>query len=86
MAYELKVNQGSLFVNNRKQLDTHPDMTGEINVGGCVYWVSGWSKLAKDGKKWLSLSVRPKQQTNNNSSHGSQYERNNIIDDNDLPF
>ena len=87
MAFELKPNCGSLFINQRKTQDTHPDMTGEINIDGKLYWLNGWSKITKDGKKWLSVSIKPKQQ--NKQAHG--YTVNNTgtthtSDDDDLPF
>ena len=59
MAYEHKLNAGSLFVNNRKTKDTHPDRSGTINVAGVVYYIDGWLKQDKNGNPWLSLSVKP---------------------------
>lgn len=60
MAYETKPNTGSLFVNDRKQQVNQPDRTGTINIDGKLYWLSGWLKEA-NGKKYLSLSVKPKE-------------------------
>jgi hypothetical protein len=61
MAYEQKDNSGSLFVNERKEKDTHPDRQGTIMVDGREYWISGWLKKTQDGTPWLSLSVKPKE-------------------------
>jgi hypothetical protein len=56
-------NRGSLFKNDRKELDTHPDYNGSINIEGTDYWLNGWLKESKkDGKKFFSLSVKPKDQ------------------------
>ena len=56
-------NRGSLFKNDRKELDTHPDYNGSINIEGKDYWLNGWLKESKkDGKKFFSLSVKPKDQ------------------------
>jgi|AntDeeMinimDraft_6_1070357.scaffolds.fasta_scaffold02140_4 uncharacterized protein (DUF736 family) len=52
-------NSGALFVNERKEKDTHPDFTGRINVEGKDYWVSSWLKVSKAGKKFMSLAVNP---------------------------
>tara|TARA_R110000868_G_scaffold16851_2_gene74616 strand:- start:2607 stop:2939 length:333 start_codon:yes stop_codon:yes gene_type:complete len=60
MAYEQKPNSGSLFPNDRKEKDTHPDLTGTIDVDGVAYWINGWSKTANSGKQFISLSVRLK--------------------------
>lgn len=61
MAYEPKDNSGALFINDRKETDTHPDRKGTALIGGVEYFVSGWLKT-KDGKPWLSLAFQPKQQ------------------------
>ena len=60
MEYD-NTNRGMLYRNENKQEEKHPDYTGSINVGGKDYWLSGWVKESKkDGKKFFSLSVRPK--------------------------
>ena len=59
MAYD-NTNTGALFVNDKKETANHPDSKGQINVEGKEYWISAWRKESKDGKKYLSLSVTPK--------------------------
>lgn len=53
-------NRGSLFDNDKKEKETHPDFTGSINVDGKEYWLNGWKKTSKTGKRFFSLSVNPK--------------------------
>jgi hypothetical protein len=54
-------DRGVLYRNGNKTTDKHPDYSGSVNVAGNDYWLSGWLKESKtDGKKFFSLSVRPK--------------------------
>jgi len=62
------VNRGSLFKNEKKEEEKHPDMTGSINIDGNEYWISGWKKTSKAGSGFISLSVRPKQEQTRQSS------------------
>ena len=64
MAFEQSDNSGSLFVNDRKTTSKHPDRTGSCMIGGVEYWVSGWIKEGKNGKKpWLSMAFTPKEES-----------------------
>jgi hypothetical protein len=62
MAYEMKENSGSMFVNTKKEKETQPDRIGNALVGVVDYFVSGWIKETKSGDKWLSLAFKPKEQ------------------------
>lgn len=63
MAYEQKPNSGTIAKNARKTADNHPDITGSINVAGVDYWINGWlKKNSRDGSSFYSLSVKPKEQ------------------------
>lgn len=54
-------NRGILGKNQNKTADNHPEYSGSINVDGTDYWLSAWIKeSSKDGKKFFSLSVKPK--------------------------
>jgi len=66
MAYELKDNTGSMFANDRKTEDTHPDRTGTAKIDGVEYWVNGWLRKTKKGQPYLSLSFKPKNADNAN--------------------
>jgi hypothetical protein len=60
MSYEQKDNSGSLFKNDRKTTDKHPDRKGSAMIDGVNYWVSGWVKQDKNGNPWMSLSFQKK--------------------------
>ena len=78
MSYLQKENCGSLFENNKKEKDTHPDYNGTINVAGTEYWLSAWIKPSKNGgSEWYSLSVKPKEAAN---------VRKIIVKESDRPF
>lgn len=62
MSYD-NTNSGILGRNDRKEKDTHPDFTGQINVEGVDYWLNGWIKERRDGSgRFFSLSVRRKEE------------------------
>lgn len=62
MPYEQRDDSGSLFKNDRKTTDNHPDYTGSGMIDGTEYWISAWIKTAQtSGQKFMSLAFTPKQ-------------------------
>jgi uncharacterized protein (DUF736 family) len=62
MAYEQKPNTGSLFKNDRKETDSHPDYKGSALIDGLgECWLDAWINTAKDGSKYMSLKLKPKE-------------------------
>jgi len=55
-----ETNRFALFKNDRKEKDTHPDMTGTINVDGVEYYLNAWTKTGSKGK-FLSGSIKLKE-------------------------
>lgn len=71
MAYEQRDLSGSLFRNDKREKDTHPNLTGTVMIGGVEYWASGWTKERQNGEKWISLSFKPKEATHRVADPGT---------------
>lgn len=63
MEYD-NTNRGSIWKNEKKETDTHPDFTGTIDVEGVEYWVSAWKRKegANPNAPALSFSIKAKEQ------------------------
>lgn len=55
-------NRGSIWKNDKKKKDTHPDFTGSINIEGVEYWLNGWKRKEGAAPKSpaMSFTVRRK--------------------------
>jgi hypothetical protein len=49
-------NRGSIWKNDKKETEKHPDFTGSINVEGKEYWVSAWKRKPDANPKAPALS------------------------------
>lgn len=63
MSYD-NTNRGSIWKNDKKEKDTHPDFTGTLDVDGVQYWVSAWKRRpdASHNAPALSFSIKPKEE------------------------
>lgn len=92
MAYEQRENSGSLFKNDKKTEDKHPNARGSALIGGVEYWVSAWTKKDKNGNPWQSLAFskkdEQKQEPEQKKSPASSGKRDGGASemDDDLPF
>ena len=90
MAYEPKAGSLTLFKNDRKEKDTHPDYKGDgMDLQGNLVWVSAWIKEGAKGK-FMSLSIQPKEaQPAARTAAPAQRQAPpapNFEDDSDIPF
>lgn len=60
--YQQKDNSGSIFRNEKKLSDTHPDGKGSALIDGVEYWISSWTKNDRNGNPYRSLSFQRKEQ------------------------
>jgi hypothetical protein len=80
MAYD-NTNRGTLGKNQRREKDTHPEYTGQIDVNGVGYWLSAWVKEGQNGK-FFSLAIKPKEEA---AAKPSKAAPADDMDD-DIPF
>ena len=80
MAYEMKEGSGSLFKNQKKATENHPDFNGSIMVNGKEHWFSAWVKESPKVGKYFSVSIGKEKETKGFKPAGSD----EIVDD--TPF
>ena len=54
-AYEMRDNSGSLFKNQDKKAENHPDYRGNCMVNGKVMDFAAWLKTSAKGEKFMSF-------------------------------
>lgn len=66
-------NRGSIWKNDKKETDKHPDFTGSLNVNGVDYWVSAWKRKEGANPKApaLSFTVKPKEEQQTISNYAA---------------
>jgi len=84
MAYIPKEGSGSLFKNDRKTTENHPDYTGSIMVNNRECYLSAWVKEGKKGK-FFSVSIGKVKEPIGFKASGSDEIKRHTIDD-DTPF
>jgi hypothetical protein len=60
VSFEPKDNSASLFKNDKKEKDSDADYNGSGMFGGKEFWLNAWINEAKNGRKYLKLSFKPK--------------------------
>ena len=88
MAYEQRDLTGSLFKNDKKETDSHPNARGSALIDGVAYWLDAWTNEAKDGSKYQSLKFKRKDAQIDNAMGSRQSVPAPFDDDldSDIPF
>jgi hypothetical protein len=84
MEYD-NTNRGSIWKNEKKETEKHPDFTGSINVEGVEYWVSAWKRKPGANVKAPALSFSFKPKDTQKQQHVPAQTVDTDFDD-DIPF
>ena len=81
--FQQRDNNGSLFKNDKKTAEKHPDYKGSAMVDGVEYWLSSWVKTGMNGK-FMSIAFEPKDA--NRAAKSNAPVREEEDDSEDMPF
>lgn len=84
--YEQKDNSGSLFKNDKREKDTHPNAKGKAMIGGKMYYVSAWTKRDKNGNPYQSLSFKSVDESRQATAQPTYDGPLSVHLDDDVPF
>lgn len=94
MAYEHKPDTGTIFINDKREKETHPHGKGSALIGGVEYWVSSWNVTTdRDGsplptdkyRKNLSFTRKDSQHAPNPASQQAPPPADDFQDQ-EIPF
>ncbi len=86
MAYD-NTNRGSIWKNEKKEKDTHPDFTGTyVDADGVENWVSAWKRKEGASPKApaLTFSLKPKEARP--QEQGAPPRKASVEIDDEIPF
>lgn len=61
MSFERKDLNGALFLNDKRDRDTHPHYKGNATIRGEEFWMDAWINEDKNGKKYLAVKFKAKE-------------------------
>lgn len=79
MEYD-NTNRGSIWKNDNKDSEKHPDFKGSLNVNGQDFWVSAWKRKEGSNPKApaLSFSIQAKDESVSQVADTSQEPNDDI--------
>lgn len=86
--WQPKEGSGSLWPNDKKgDNEKAPNSKGEIMLNGVVFEIAGWTRTAKDGRKYISIAGKPKGQREERREAPRQEPQRHSTDlDDEIPF
>lgn len=84
--YEQRDNSGSLFKNEEKESERHPDYSGMCVINGVEMYMDAWLKTADSGRRWMSFSFKAKGKSKDSKPEKQQPSRRQRDEDSDVPF
>jgi len=82
MTFEHKPDTGSLFKNDKRETDSHPNAKGSALIDGVEYWVVAWTNFKGDGSPYQSLKFSKKDE--NRAPNPASQQEPDFSDD--IPF
>lgn len=88
MSYEHKPESGSLFKNDKKEKESHPDYKGSALIDGVEFWVSAWvNETQKDKTKYFGLKFQKKDDVQKEGAEKAKQAADGFDTfDDDIPF
>ncbi len=87
MSYEIKAGSGSMFKNEKKETEKHPDYNGTVVLpDGTECWINAWVKRPDGKKPYMSISIQPKQVKAADSLPASPKSHPQLPEDDSMPF
>lgn len=83
--FEHKPNTGSLFKNDKKTEERHPDYTGMAMINGRLTRISGWKREGKKGT-FLALAFQAAEDKGQRTDMRPGPSRQSEVDDDGIPF
>jgi len=81
-------NRGSIWKNEKKETENHPDFTGSVNIEGKEFWVSAWKRKPDASEKApaLSFTVKAKDEAPAKKSSQPSKSGSRVDFEDDIPF
>ena len=76
--------RGVLFMNDKGDKPSRPDMTGSCEIDGVEYKISAWNKTSAKGTNFMSLSLQLKDAQPNGAAKPQPQQQ--VTLDDDVPF